>query len=476
MNKNQIIKYLLSEPKIIQRAPIYPIFVLVIGDTALHLRKYLTKTYTGFVIRFKEGFGDLCYIKSDFASVLRAVEKEIKKDPDFLKKFKKLYETQFKQSLGKYNKEKRGDAIMAFGLASDLLMYSVGVGHIIEPISIIGTHTLKDRIAKKIKDQKELNNALNVLTTPEQKSFSNEYDEALLKISSEKDKGRKLKLLEATIKRFYWIKNSYAGNRKLTKADVLEEIKSIKKPNKNYFRDLEKSKKKIIVKFKIDKETQELAQRLLFITSWQDERKLNTMKAVAELGDVVYRIAKEFNIPVKQLYFCMPEDVLEKRFLEKDFGKEISERKKGFVWFFNKGFKNNHAYLIGKNAEKIYKEFIFERKADTDILNGICASTGSAVGRASICTTLDDIKNFRQGDILIASMTRPEYLPAMKKAIAIVTDEGGITCHAAIVSRELGIPCVIGTKRATSVINKGDLIEVKADHGAVKVLEKSKKN
>ena len=65
-------------------------------------------------------------------------------------------------------------------------------------------------------------------------------------------------------------------------------------------------------------------------------------------------------------------------------------------------------------------------------------------------------------------MTRPEFLPLMKKAKAIITDEGGITCHAAIVSRELGIPCIIGTKIATKVLKDNDLVEVDAEKGIVR--------
>lgn len=68
------------------------------------------------------------------------------------------------------------------------------------------------------------------------------------------------------------------------------------------------------------------------------------------------------------------------------------------------------------------------------------------------------------------SMTRPEFVPLMKKAAAIITDEGGITCHAAIVSRELNIPCIIGTRIATKVLKDGDYIEVDADNGIVKIL------
>ena len=71
----------------------------------------------------------------------------------------------------------------------------------------------------------------------------------------------------------------------------------------------------------------------------------------------------------------------------------------------------------------------------------------------------------------MTGMTRPEYVPLMKMAAAIVTDEGGITCHAAIVSRELKKPCVIGTQVATKVFQDGDMLEVNANHGMVRRLD-----
>jgi len=72
---------------------------------------------------------------------------------------------------------------------------------------------------------------------------------------------------------------------------------------------------------------------------------------------------------------------------------------------------------------------------------------------------------------MVACMTKPEFVPAMKKAIAIITDEGGLTCHAAIISRELGIPCVIGTKVATKILKDGMEVEVDADKGIVKIIK-----
>ncbi len=70
-------------------------------------------------------------------------------------------------------------------------------------------------------------------------------------------------------------------------------------------------------------------------------------------------------------------------------------------------------------------------------------------------------------------MTTPDFIPAMKKASAIITDEGGITCHAAIVSRELKKPCIIGTTNATKILRNGDSVEVDANNGIVKILERS---
>jgi pyruvate,water dikinase len=80
----------------------------------------------------------------------------------------------------------------------------------------------------------------------------------------------------------------------------------------------------------------------------------------------------------------------------------------------------------------------------------------------------DEIDKVHDGDVLVTEMTTPDYVPAMKRAAAIVTDLGGRTCHAAIVSRELNIPCIIGTKVATKMFKDGDLVEVDAEKGIVR--------
>jgi pyruvate,water dikinase len=105
-----------------------------------------------------------------------------------------------------------------------------------------------------------------------------------------------------------------------------------------------------------------------------------------------------------------------------------------------------------------------------DLIKGLPASLGKAVGRAKVVRSVKDIGKVEEGDILIAVMTRPDYVIGMKKAAAIVTDEGGLTCHAAIVARELRVPCVIATKIASRVIKDGDKVEVDANVGEVRII------
>ncbi len=101
------------------------------------------------------------------------------------------------------------------------------------------------------------------------------------------------------------------------------------------------------------------------------------------------------------------------------------------------------------------------------IVRGLGATTGASGGKVRIIGGPKEIGKVESGDILVAKMTSPDYVPAMRRASAIVTDEGGITSHAAIVSRELGIPCIVGTTNATSVLKDGMMVTVDADHGLV---------
>ncbi len=122
----------------------------------------------------------------------------------------------------------------------------------------------------------------------------------------------------------------------------------------------------------------------------------------------------------------------------------------------------------GKKIEGEKKAVTTDRKV---IVKGLPASPGSVSGKVHVILDPSLIDEFKEGEILVTEMTAPDWVPAMKKAKAIVTDSGGMTCHASIVSRELGIPCIVGTKSrgeaATVTIPDGIDITVDATHGVV---------
>jgi pyruvate,water dikinase len=103
-------------------------------------------------------------------------------------------------------------------------------------------------------------------------------------------------------------------------------------------------------------------------------------------------------------------------------------------------------------------------------ISGLVASPGIMRGRVKIVKEKKDMNKILPGDILVATTTRPELMPAIRRCAAIITDAGGITSHAAIVSREFKIPCIVNTKIATQVLKDGDMVEVNANKGVVKIL------
>ncbi len=102
-----------------------------------------------------------------------------------------------------------------------------------------------------------------------------------------------------------------------------------------------------------------------------------------------------------------------------------------------------------------------------ELVRGLGAAPGAASGRVRVIAERQDAGDLNEGDILVTHMTAPDWVPLMRKAAAIVTDSGGMTCHAAIVSRELGIPCVVGTANATEVLRDGEIVTVDAGEGVV---------
>jgi len=133
--------------------------------------------------------------------------------------------------------------------------------------------------------------------------------------------------------------------------------------------------------------------------------------------------------------------------------------------------ENDEIYIVQTRpittmGKRISSEDIQEIKGEA-ILQGLAASPGIAVGKVKIIKDLADLPKIKTGDILVTGMTNPDMVVSMQKSAGIITDQGGLTAHAAIVSREMGIPCIVGTQNATEKLKDNDLITVDAYNGKV---------
>ncbi len=137
------------------------------------------------------------------------------------------------------------------------------------------------------------------------------------------------------------------------------------------------------------------------------------------------------------------------------------------------GIEDNKVYIVQSrpvttlNKPKRSELVVDSARSGNPILEGLAASPGVATGPVMILKNPSEIDKVKDGDVLVAEMTNPDYVPAMKRASAIVTDLGGRTSHAAIVSRELGIPAIVGTNSATKILRTGEVITVDGESGKV---------
>lgn len=137
-------------------------------------------------------------------------------------------------------------------------------------------------------------------------------------------------------------------------------------------------------------------------------------------------------------------------------------------------YSKNFSCISYKSKTFFFDEPIFldSNIIDRTEIKGMIAQPGIIKGIAKVVMKVSESNKVKKGDILVTYMTSPNFLPAMKLSAAFVTDEGGLTCHAAIVAREIKKPCIIGTRIATKIFKDGDLIEVDANKGVVRLLKR----
>ena len=305
-----------------------------------------------------------------------------------------------------------------------------------------------------VKNKTLANKLTNDLTIPTRPSFMQE-EKTWLKDKTYKEYHQK----------YYWMESSYSNKKEIDESLYKQKTQEIKseKINPN---DVKIKKNKIIKDYGLEK-LESLINQIELASYWQDQRKMANMMANYWLHRFNDEFSKRLDISIDKIRCLSPDEIIAQAKKTKKINDFRRQEKYGII-----GTKDGVSQVPFHNINDL-KTILFPKDISIAYeIKGMIASRGKTKGRVRIILTVQDLDKMKQGEILVSSMTRPELLPAVKKAAAIITNEGGITCHAAIISREFSIPCIIGTKIATKKLKDGNLVEVDANNGVIKVLEK----
>lgn len=323
---------------------------------------------------------------------------------------------------------------------------------------------------------------LSLLSIPIKSSFVRKEEKELEKIAliilkkgmtSKEDFLKNLevkKLIKKHQQKYFWLKNNYTNATVLKEQFFIDRISELVNKREGLLQDKKGKikKKKIFKKIRLFQKDKNILKSLPYWGSWQDDRKQYSLWLTHLFELLISEIAARKGIQKNVLKYLLPQEIFQ-GYRENYKGK--SDRYPDCLFFERNG---KFEFITGKKGKLIFNE-IFKTNISKDValIKGNTANGGFYKGKVAIVKSATEVDKVKKGNILVAVMTRPDYIFGIKKAGAIITDEGGITSHAAIVSRELNIPCIIGTKIATRVLNDGDLVEVDANKGVVKVLKKA---
>lgn len=237
----------------------------------------------------------------------------------------------------------------------------------------------------------------------------------------------------------------------------------------HYGSGVRQSKQQLVRELQLDAATRQLFKIAVQIVYLKGFRKDAIFFGCYALEPLHLEIAKRLGLTLKQVRFMADWEVVP-ALRRGSFSKRVLDERMKFSVYYQKRLSG--VIYTGKKAERFLASLNIEKEEikEVDELHGTCACPGKVKGIVKIVNVPDEMGKMNQGDIMVAHTTFPALVPAMKKASAIITDDGGITCHAAIVARELKTPCIVGTKIATRVLKDGDRVEVNADEGIVKKL------
>lgn len=443
----------------------------------------------------------------------------IEKDPNTLRSLMELSETWGEEmnqmtegvhaaQLSAWTQE---DLVRVYEQFSDLQARQYAVGALLPLIDIGGESFIESFLKKILQERLEINEqerAFTILTTPTKDSFSREQEKALLKMaekiwtrtdvrnalakSSPEEAWSYLSHIPDVAESIHMHAKTYGWVYYVYQGPVFEEVQFVeflqaifKKGHspQELLTDLEQERKRI--REEQEKWTEKVARNekereLVTLTSqyvWSKPRRKDYQsRSYFHMESFFREWVRRTGTSLRharaatreQIIAGLQGHVIPLAQLESQYQLHVVTNEQ----------EDEKWYLAQKASEFIdtYVEKTNDQQEEQDVREfvGSVAYPGVVTGKVRVVNTPEDMKDFKEGEVLVAIATTPSIVPAMKKAAAIITDEGGLTCHAAIVSRELKVPCVVGLKRATRVLKNGDEVNVNATNGTVHIIRRVK--
>ncbi|MDO8563890.1 MAG: PEP-utilizing enzyme [Nanoarchaeota archaeon] len=310
--------------------------------------------------------------------------------------------------------------------------------------------------------------SLAVMFDEEPETSKEETD--LLKLSINKPKGKELEIsLRNIYDKYKWIAYGLYNEEPISFKDYILKFKEIRNPEK-LLKDKEKLKKDSILErdkliSKLDKEQKDIIKIAQQSSYLKDLNKLFMTTCSGLSKEPFINLAKKYNISVEKASNLFSDEILKIIDGEKvDFSK-IPERNRELLFI---GLPKEFKVLSGKEAQEF--EALYLKKDISKTMKGRVASKGQAQGRVKVVLGRHDFDKIEKGDILVVSNTTPDFVPIMKKAAAILAEEGGLTAHVSVVSREFGIPCIVGLSHITQKLKDNQVVKVDANLGIVTLI------
>ncbi|TSC94769.1 MAG: pyruvate, water dikinase [Parcubacteria group bacterium Licking1014_1] len=400
---------------------------------------------SAFTVTGLDFFGEIRQLKGhyylreeDIEKVIVFVKEKIEKNIKWFDGFFQLCEEKNKEVASAEGKNDIGNffksAVEAANCTMAIEFLDVGVEKYIEKMCE-GKNTTVPEIISQIK--------------PFEKTLLIQYQKELKELTN--------KEIKYFVKKWEWVGTHFFMGQPLTEKKVKNELKHINQ-------EIIEKKNKIPEGFE---DIFYVGSKMAFYRSYIVEQ---IDRVAYTYWPMIKNIGEKNNLSWEEVLYLNHYEIIELKNKGK-LPENFSERKNGFGAINSGG---QIKVIVGQELIRMLEEC--EEKIDKNIseIKGMVACKGGKIkGVVKIIEESKYISKMNKGDILVANETTPDYVIGMKIVGAIITNQGGITSHAAIISREMKIPCIIGTKIATKVLKDGDWVEADTDKGVVKILKKA---